>query len=195
MTTACLPVRFEIKNTSETESNSTLKQICSTVISEGGYLLSGKPRSFGFEPSSQYELTNAGTYYPVLSLRINPAYPDSIIIPKDIEIAPINTGVYRYKLVKGGTITGAVWANTSANSIVQYNSNSSATFSGGTDLTSGYLTTTNQAGSVVSLADGLFKFQLERDSLANTFTPFTLLMTSANATSNVIASIDWEEVT
>ena len=195
MTTACLPVRFEIKNTSETESNSTLKQICSTVISEGGYLLSGKPRSFGFEPSSQYELTNAGTYYPVLSLRINPDYPDSIIIPKDIEIAPINTGVYRYKLVKGGTITGAVWANTSANSIVQYNSNSSATFSGGTDLTSGYLTTTNQAGSVVSLADGLFKFQLERDSLANTFTPFTLLMTSANATSNVIASIDWEEVT
>jgi hypothetical protein len=195
MSTAVLPVRYEIKNVTATTSSSTLKQICSTVISEGGYSLMGRPRTFGFEPTSQYSLTTAGTYYPVLSFRINPAYPDSIIIPTDIDILPINTGVYRYKVVKGGTVAGAVFANTSANSIVQYNTNASATFSGGEDLTSGYISTTNQAGGVVNLSDGLFQFQLERDSLANTFTPLTILVASANNTSNVMVSMDWEEIT
>ena len=45
MTTACLPIRYEIRNTGVTTSNSRLKQICSTVVSEGGYALSGKQRS------------------------------------------------------------------------------------------------------------------------------------------------------
>jgi hypothetical protein len=195
MSTAVLPVRYEIKNVTATTSSSTLKQICSTVISEGGYSLMGRPRTFGFEPTSQYSLTTAGTYYPVLSFRINPAYPDSIVIPTDIDILPINTGVYRYKVVKGGTVAGAVYANTSTNSIVQYNTNASATFSGGEDLTSGYISTTNQAGGVVNLSDGLFQFQLERDSLAGTFTPLTILVASANNTSNVMVSMDWEEIT
>ena len=37
MTTAILPVRYEITNTAGTASSSTMKQVCSTVISEGGY--------------------------------------------------------------------------------------------------------------------------------------------------------------
>ena len=39
ITTATLPIRYEIENTGTVASNSTLKQICSTVISEGGYEL------------------------------------------------------------------------------------------------------------------------------------------------------------
>ena len=195
MTTAVLPIRYEIKNTSETSSNSTLKQICSTVISEGGYSLSGEPRTFGFETNAQRRLTNSNTFYPVLSFRLNPDYPDSIVIPIDISLVPVNTAIYRYKLVRGGTVAGAVWANTSANSIVQYNSNTTSTFSGGTDLTSGYIITTNQSSGVVSLKDGLFQFQLERNSLANTHTPLTILVSSDDASSNVLCSMDWQEVT
>jgi hypothetical protein len=41
ITTASLPLRYEITNTGTTLSSSTLKQICSTVISEGGYELRG----------------------------------------------------------------------------------------------------------------------------------------------------------
>ena len=39
ITTASLPVRYEIFNTAGTVTSSTLKQICSSVISEGGYEL------------------------------------------------------------------------------------------------------------------------------------------------------------
>jgi hypothetical protein len=41
ITTASLPLRYEIANTGITTSSSTLKQVCSTVISEGGYELRG----------------------------------------------------------------------------------------------------------------------------------------------------------
>ena len=37
MTTATLPVRYEITNTGTTASSSSLKQICSSVVSEAGF--------------------------------------------------------------------------------------------------------------------------------------------------------------
>ena len=195
MSTAVLPVRYEIKNTAGTASVSTLKQICSTVISEGGYSLSGKPRTFGLELNQQKQLTTIATYYPVISIRINPAYPDAIIVPTNMGLLPIDSGLYKYKLVKGGTFTGDTWANTSTNSPVQYQSNTSATFTGGEDLHTGYLSSTVQAGGSLDLKDGLFKFQLERNSLANTYTPLTLIVSCDTSTSNVVASMDWEEIT
>ncbi len=48
MTTGSLPCRYEIKNTAATASNSTLKQVCSSVISEGGYELRGDQWGVGF---------------------------------------------------------------------------------------------------------------------------------------------------
>lgn len=195
MTTAALPIRYEIKNTAGTASNSTLKQICSTVISEGGFSPTGRPRSYGLDLNQQRTLPTIATFYPVISIRINPAFPDSIIVPTDIGLLPISTGVYKYKLVKGGTFTGDTWANTGSDSAVQYQSNTSATFTGGDDLHTGFLSSTVQAGGSVDFRDGLFKFQLERDSLANTYTPFTLLVSCDTATSNVVASMDWEEIT
>jgi hypothetical protein len=195
MSTAVLPVRYEIKNTAGTASVSTLKQICSTVISEGGYSLSGKPRTFGLELNQQKQLTTIATYYPVISIRINPAYPDAIIVPTNMGLLPIDSGLYKYKLVKGGTFTGDTWANTSTNSPVQYQSNTSATFTGGEDLHTGYLSSTVQAGGSLDLKDGLFRFQLERNSLANTYTPLTLIVSCDTSTSNVVASMDWDEVT
>ena len=37
MTTACLPLRYEIENTAGQTGTSTMRQICSTILSEGGY--------------------------------------------------------------------------------------------------------------------------------------------------------------
>lgn len=198
MQTACLPIRYEIENTAGTAGSSTLKQICSTVVSEGGYELQGSSKTFGIEPTNaqQFRLTTIGTYYPVLSFRLHPDRLDSISIPKDIDIVPINNGFYRYKLLYNPTISGAVWANTnSSNSSLQYNSNTSATFSGGTEIKSGYMTATTQASSNFTLDDNIWAYQFERDSLANTSIPLVLAITSDTATVNVVASMTWEEIT
>lgn len=196
MQTACLPIRSEIENIGTTESSSTYKQTCATVISEGGYGLTGRPRMIGQDPNPGIRLTTAGTYYPLTSIRLNPAMPDALVVPSSAALLPINTGNYRYKFVIGAAITGGVWANVSSDSFVQYNTNTSATMSGGTDLTGGYMTSTVQAGgTILVLGTDIFKYQLERNTFTNTTTTLTLAVTCDTATVNCASMITWEEVT
>lgn len=195
MQTACLPVRYEIHNTDPTASSSTLKQICSTVISEGGYQLRGHLRTYGTDVNSQFRLSTIGTYYPVLSFRLTPEKNDAVVLPHTITAVPINNGFYRYKIIYNPTLTGAVWANTYTNSPVQYNSNTSATFTGGTDLISGFMTATTQASQTFQLGNDAFRFQLERDGLANTSIPLVLAIQCDTLNVNVVAQMTWDEVT
>lgn len=195
--TASLPVRAEIENTGTTASNSTLKLICTTVVSEGGYALTGKSLSIGQDPvaANQYSMATAGTYYPVVAIKLHANTADAVVIPTDIALMPISQAFYRYKIITGATITGAVWANVATNSSVQYNTNASATISGGTEMFSSYVTSTVQSGGVINLGDGdLFKYQLERNTFTNTQSTFVLAVTSGTATSNVCGAIAWEEV-
>ena len=194
--TASLPLRAEIENTGTTASSSTLKVICATVISEGGYSLSGRSSTIGQDPTGQFQMASAGTYYPVVAIRLNPSNPDQVVVPTDISLMPINQAFYRYKIIVGATLTGAVWTNATSTSCVQYNTNASATMSGGTDMYSSYVTSTVQGGGTANFNDGeIFKYQLERDTFANTTTTFVLAVTCGTATSNVCGSITWEEVT
>lgn len=195
MTTACLPVRYEIENTGTTAASATLKQICTSVISEGGYELRGKGRSYGQEPNTQRSLATAGTYYPVISLRLKSDKLDGIVIPKDANMAPINSAVYKYKLVVGATITGAAWTSVGTDSCVEYDANNASTMAGGTTLSSGLFNATNQAASSIKLDGDLFKFQLERNGLTSTPTVLTLAVTAGTNSSNVVGTIDWQEFT
>ena len=71
ITTASLPLRYEISNTGITTSASTLKQVCSTVISEGGYELRGLQQAISTPIITPVDLpTPRGTYYPVISIRL-----------------------------------------------------------------------------------------------------------------------------
>jgi len=194
--TACLTIRSEIENIGTTASSSTYKQICATVISEGGYGLTGRPRSAGLQPTPGVRLTTPGTYYPVFSIRLNPTNPDALVVPSSISFVPLNSGIYRYKIVLNSTIAGATWTNATSDSYVQYNANTSATMSGGDDLIAGYVTSTVQAGgSIINLGTDIFRYQLERNSFANTTTTLTLAITCDTATVNCASSMSWEEVT
>lgn len=195
MTTACLPVRYEIENTGTESTSATLKQICTSVISEGGYEVRGKPRSYGQEPNQQRALGTAGTYYPLISLRLKSNRLDAIVVPKEVTIAPINTALYKYKLVTGATITGAAWTSAGADSSVEYDANNASTMAGGTTLATGVFNVTNQAIPDVSLDGDLFKYQLERNGLTGTPTVLTLAITAGTNSSNAVATIDWQEFT
>lgn len=198
MTTACLPGRVEITNTGTMTGTATYRQACFTVISEGGYNLRGTPRTFGMEPNVQRELTVAGTYYPVLAFRLHPNKKDAIVIPINVDVIGVTNGNYKYKIVSGATVNGAVWANTYTGNVsaVQYNSNNASTMSGGTDLVSGLFSSTTQAaGSITLPTEDLFGLQLERNGLANSMTTFVLALAAGTATSNVIATASWQEIT
>lgn len=196
ITTATLPVRAEIENTGTTSSNSTLKVVCASVMSEGGYDLKGRPRSIGNLPTgaTQFNMPTAGTFYPVQAIRLNPANLDAVVIPKEVSVMPVSSGFYQLKIVSAPEMTGAVWANVATDSSVQYNTNVAATYTGGIDLFSVYFNSTNQSAAGVSLGDGLFKYQLERNSFTSTPYNFVLGVTCSSASANVCAAVTWEEV-
>lgn len=194
MTTACLPVRYEIENIAATSSSSTLKQICSTVVSEGGYELRGRPFSKG--STTLVDLPTAGTFYPIQSIRLRSDRLDAIVIPKDINLLGVgNSTRLHWKIIKGATITGGVWANVASDSAVEYNSNTAATITSGTTVTEGYVGVNNQSGETITLDSGLFKYQLERNGLTNTATTFTLAVSGAANGDDALGAIMWEEIT
>lgn len=196
MTTATLPLRYEIKNTGVTTSNSTLKQICSTVISEGGYQLFGTQQAVQTPVDTPIDLTTAATYYNLISLRLKSNRLDAIAILTAISLlGATNNAVYNWQVRANGTTNGGTWVSAGDNSAIEYKIDS-ATITGGRVLASGFMTSTTQSTVPVDiLREALFKFQLERNGLTGTPYEITLCAASQTAGADVYASIDWEEVT
>ena len=195
ITTASLPLRYEIRNTAATASSSTLKQICSTVISEGGYELRGLQQAIGTSITSPYSLTVAGTYYPVISLRLKSTALDAIVILTAISLmSAAGTANYVWRVVASATTTAGTWTSAGADSAVEYNLTGTAS-TGGRVVAQGYFSGSNQSSAATDiLKEALFKFQLERDGLAGTPYELSLLISASAATSTVHASMDWEEI-
>jgi hypothetical protein len=196
ITTASLPLRYEITNTSATSGVSTLKQICSTVLSEGGYELSGLQQAVGNPINSPRTLGTAGTFYPVISLRLKTTRLDGIVIPSALSAMPISTGNFNWRLIAAGTTTGGSWVSAGTNSCIEYNISAGTTFAGGRILASGFFNASNQGTSQIDISkESLFKFQLERNGLTSTPFEFTLVIASDSSSDTVVASLDWEEIT
>jgi len=196
MTTASLPLRYEIKNTGIAASNSTLKQICSTVISEGGYELVGTQQAIQTPVDTPIDLPVAGTYYNLISLRLKSTRLDAIAILTALSLLAItNNSYYNWQIRAGGTTTGGTWVSAGDNSAVEYKIDA-ATITGGRVLASGFTTSTTQSSMPVDiLREALFKFQLERNGLTNTPYELTLCVAASVNGSDIFASMDWEEIT
>jgi hypothetical protein len=197
ITTASLPLRYEIENTATTASASTLKQVCSTVISEGGYELRGAQQSVETPIASPRDLTNASTEYPVISIRLktSPNRLDAIVILTALSIMGItNNANYLWKVVVSGTTTGGTWVSAGVDSAVEYNLTGTS-FTGGRSLASGFTNGSNQGSTPVDiLKQALFTTQLERDTFTSTPYELTLIASSNSAGADILASMDWEEI-
>ncbi len=122
ITTASLPLRYEITNLGVTASASTLKQVCSTVISEGGYELRGAQQAVGTPITTPRTFAVAGTYYPIIGLKLTATALDAIVIATAISILGLGNGKnYAWRVVQGATITGGAWVPAGVDSAVEYN--------------------------------------------------------------------------
>jgi hypothetical protein len=194
ITTASLPLRYEITNTGATSGASTLKQICSSVLSEGGYELRGSQQAVGTPITSSKNLATGGIYYPIVSIKLTSARLDAIVVATAISLIADTAGNYNWQVVAGGTTTLGTWTSAGANSSVEYNLTGTS-FTGGKILASGYFTSTASTSvSVDILRAALFSNQLERNGLTNTPYEFTIVMAASANNKNVFASMDWEEI-
>ena len=195
MTTASLPLRLEIKNTGVTASNSTIKQICSSIISEGGYELNGAQQAVGTPIGSPVDLPTPGTYYPVVSIRLKSTRLDAIAILTALSILGISNAYYNWQIRSNAVTSGGSWVSTADNSSVEYKIGGTSV-TGGRVLASGFTGASNQASAPIDiLKEALFKFQLERDGLAKTPYELTLVATASFNGADIYASLDWEEIT
>jgi hypothetical protein len=197
ITSASLPLRYEIFNTAATSGASTLKQICSTVISEGGYELKGIQQAVATTITAPKTFAVAGTYYPMAAIRLKSTRLDAIVIATAISILGTGNGKnYQWRVLNGATVVGGSWLPASSESSVEYNlTGSSAT--GGRILASGFINSSNQGSpSINILKEALFANQLERNGLTGVVYEFVIEMAvgTTSGGEGAFVSLDWEEI-
>ena len=194
MATACLPVRAEIENVSATGSSSTLKIVCTSVISEGGYEIRGKSFSQGHPIGTPRVLSSPGTTYPVFSIRLKSNRLGAIVDPKTFGIAVGAAAGFQYFLIGGAVSTGGTWVSAGTESAVEYNL-APTSYTGGRILDSGYIIASNQTAATPQQEPNPFSYQLERNTFTSTPYEFLIAMVSDGNNQNVWSTIQWQEIT
>lgn len=191
MTTAVLPIRYEITNTGATDGNRTMKQVCSTVISEGGYerktiLQTARMTAAG---------TVSTTLVPLLSLRLDPSRLDAVVIPDGYRVLPLASAAttFEIQLVRNATLTGPSWAQTTSDN-VEYDVTATA-ISGGTVVDSVYVQESNLVSSAVSNQEEYnFRMQFGR-TLAGVSDIYTLAARTLSGSQTAIATFSFWDLT
>lgn len=189
ITTASLPLRYEIENTGAVASASSMKQICATVLSNGGY--TRKTEDWTATRSTQVGVSS--DFYPIVSIRMASGRTDSVILPEAISILGRSAGDYEFGLFRNSTITGGSWvAHAPSGSNVEYNVSATA-MSDGVLVNQGFFSSSNQSIGSISLGDvARWDLQLGR---TNSTTPvsdtITLAVRSLGGSQNVVGSLSW----
>jgi hypothetical protein len=192
MTTAILPVRYEIEAVAAIATGATLKQVCSTVISEAGYQQQAANQ---FARRTSVLGTISTTFLPLVSIRLASDSLGAVVLPQAIQVFPTTTQNYEAVLLKNPTLTGASWDTTTFNH-VDYDVTASAV-SGGTIVLHSYVSSSAQ-GRASSIAPTGYNFDLQLGaSLAGVSDVFTLAIrtVSGATTGDAVGAIDFLDLT
>jgi hypothetical protein len=192
MTTAILPVRYEIRATGATSGAATLKQICSTVISEGGYQ---QQVANQFVRRTTVKTTISTTFLPLVSIRLASDSLGAVVLPQAIQVYPTTNQNYEAVLLKNPTLTGASYNTTDFNH-VDYDVSATAV-SGGTIVLHSYVSSTAQ-GRSTSLVPTGYNFDLQLGaSIAGVSDVFTLAIRVIDGatTGDAVGAIDFIDLT
>jgi hypothetical protein len=194
MGTASLPIRYEITNTGGTASPSMMRQICSSVISEGGFQPSGNPRAAAHLLGSPVTLLNTGAFKPVMSIRLKSTMLDAIVVPINYSIVPVSQSLFQYRIYKYAITSGGTWVDSAADSAVQYNLSPTALVSGDIAEQS-FINSTNQSSGSPTQESFSFTYQLEREPFTGVAYEYVIMMATTGQNQDVYVSIEWQEVT
>ena len=147
-----LPIRCEILNTGST-TGGYFDQICSTVISEGGYVESGIDFSVDTGQTAQ-SVTVANGMYPIVAIRLKDSfrgYPNRVVarsgnINVYAEDFPAYWALYKLDGLANITLSGPTWTSADSDSGIEYSLLATA-FTGGDRVDGGIVGTTSPGGS------------------------------------------------
>ena len=189
MTTANLPIRMEIENTAATASTSSMKSICSTVMSEGGYERKVKPNVVRMTA----ETTVGTSFEPLITVRLASDRLDAIVLPNKYSVLPTDNAIYEIALIKNATLTADSFDTTSFNSF-DFDVTATA-LSGGTILRSEYLASTNQSSPQLDV-NGTYNWALQLGrTIAGVSDTLTVAARVTSGSADVIATFELYDLT
>jgi hypothetical protein len=191
MTTAILPVRYEITNTGATSGSSSLKQICSSVISDGGL----EPTSIDHVAIRTTAKTGVGTtLLPLVSIRLASTALGAVVLPSAVKVIPTSADNFEIQLVKNATLTGASYSAVASDANVEFDVSSTA-MSGGTIVQIDYTASSNQGTTPLNpIAAFNWDYQLGA-SLAGVSDVYTIGVKTFSGTGDIIGSLTFYDLT
>ena len=192
MTTAILPVRYEITNTGTVASASAMKQICSSVMSEGGYeAVSQEHAARMVSATTSTFLTT--TFKPLVSIRLPSTALGAVVLPYNLNFLPTTSDNYEIALFKNTTLTTPTWTAVSSTSNVEQDL-ASTSMTGGTICYSEF--TTGKSGRVPLATGSGYNWDLQLGvSLATVSDIYTLAARTISGTGGGIGSLTFYDLT
>ena len=136
MTTAILPFSYRIENTTAQAASRTLKQICVSLLSEGGYEPDGAIYSIAHSLSN---VTNTSGERLTAGIRMASGRTGNVILPVRVDVACDSVDLVQWRLRLNPTISGATWAPASNGRGNVETTTSGSSISGGTVVLAGLL--------------------------------------------------------
>jgi len=193
MQSANLPIRYEIETTGTISGAAVLEQVCSTTMIEGGYAPGGLRQSIGTASLAGVNLTTAGTYYNLATIRIKSSRPYAVIVPIDISASAIANSDFQIELRLNATPSTA-FSYTSYSDNVEYDLTGTTTITGGTIVGQAYLSGKG-ANNLQFAQDGFnFEYQLGQ-TISGTSDTLTLCAKGASNGDDICGTLKWVDLT
>jgi hypothetical protein len=194
MTTAILPVRYEI-TTATSALAATLTQICSSVVSEGGF----EQTSIDHVARRTTVLGTIGTtFLPLVSIRLASGRTGAVVLPNRMQVLPTTSQNYEVALYKNATLTGATWAATvPSDSNVDYDVAATA-MTGGTIVQTNFVTASGSAGVSQTSLPSSYNWDLQLGAtISGTSDTYTvgIRTVSGATTGDAVGSLSFYDLT
>ena len=194
MQTANLPIRYEIEVTDTLAAGTyTLQQVCSSVQSEGGFAPQGIRQSIGTASLAGVNLSSAGTFYNIATIRIKSGRPYAVIIPIDVTASAISNSDFEVRLIRNATPSTA-FSYTSYSDNIEYDLTGTKTITGGTVIGQAYISGKG-ANSLQFSQDGFnFDYQIGQ-TIAGVSDTITVAAKGASNGDDICGTIKWVDLT
>jgi len=191
MTTAQLPARHEIEATGVPTGATTMRVICTSIMSEGGIeLFNGVPHS----ANSGAPASVSGTHIPILSIRPKALFQGEVnrvqTIQRALQVINSGNGVAEVHVVFDPVLTGASWVSVEDDSTMEYDISATA-ITGGHHVLMFYVPSSNQA-SAAQQASVTGKLALSLDIAGANPTPLAIAITN-HGTVTAAGAFTWQE--
>lgn len=196
MTTATLPIRYEILNTGITTSSSLMKQICVSVISNGGY-----ERLIRRDVARRNIVVSVGstTFVPLVTIRLAPGREDAVILPKSFSFlaSSANTSILEVAWIRNATLSNVgtlTWESLPGTPNAQKNTDAT-TLTGGTIILNDFVSSANKSDTPLNVeSDYNWDLQLGRTQSKISDT-ITLAARAVTGSADCIGSISFYDLT